>query len=338
MMMKPTVSETHRTPLAFHEPVMVEEVLESLSIQPGNTCFDGTLGTGGHSLHIAEQLDKEGTLVAVDRDAAMLAIARERLSTAMGTRQNPPALILEHATYAEAPAVLQRHGIQGVDALLLDVGINSLHVDQADRGFSFSKEGPLDGRFNPNDPTCRSVAQLVNESEEAQLANWIYELSDERLARKIARAIVTTRESKPFETTTELAALVWNCYPANKRYDNIHPATRTFQALRIVANNELEEMRRGLRACLQVLNPGGRMTVLSFQSLEDRMVKELFDELGSPKPDPGNPYSATTRAGLKYEVKSRGARKPSETEIARNPRSRSTRLRTIQRLGGNSPC
>ncbi len=309
---------------------MVAEVLESLSPKPGSVVFDGTCGTAGHCLAFIQAMGGEGTLVATDRDPKMLQIAENRLSErAQGCVSL--RIITENVSYSACEAVLEEHNLPGVDALLLDLGVNSLHLDQAERGFSFSKLGPLDGRFNPDESTTKSVADLVNTAAEEDLANWIYHYSDERLARQIARAIVKVRDAEPITTTTQLAEIVTYCYPPKKRHIGIHPATRTFQALRIAANRELEELEQGLHGCLKSLNPGGRMTVLSFHSLEDKLVKRVFDEYGSPRLDPNNVYSATTTAGLEYEVISRGARKPSNEEVERNPRSRSTRLRTIRR-------
>lgn len=309
---------------------MVAEVLESLAPKAGSVVLDGTCGTGGHCLAFLEALGNQGTLLAVDRDPAMLKIAEQRLAERTAPSDSVQVITV-NASYSDCAEILEANGLAGVDALLLDLGVNSLHLDLAERGFSFSKPGPLDARFNPGETGTRSVEDLVNNATEEELADWIYHYSDERLARQIARAIVKARAVAPITTTTQLAELVNYCYPPKKRHIGIHPATRTFQALRIAANKELEVLEKGLYACLEALNPGGRMTVLSFHSLEDKLVKRVFDEYGSPRPDPHSAYSATTTEGLDFEVVSRGALKPSDEEVERNPRSRSTRLRTIRR-------
>lgn len=309
---------------------MVAEVVESLAAKAGSVVLDGTCGTGGHCLALAEAMEFRGTLVAVDRDPLMLQIAQKRLSERI---QDTVALrlVTKNIPYSACSVALEENDIAGVDGLLLDLGVNSLHLEHPERGFSFSKPGPLDARFNPGEPGTKSVGELVNTASEADLADWIFHYSDERLARQIAKAIVKAREKAPLQTTAELAELVTYCYPPKKRHLGIHPATRTFQALRIAANRELEELEQGLHACLSILNPGGHMTVLSFHSAEDRMVKRVFDEYGSPREDPNNVYSATTTDGLEFEVLSRGAVKPTDEEVERNPRARSTRLRTIRR-------
>jgi 16S rRNA (cytosine1402-N4)-methyltransferase len=271
-----------------------------------------------------------GTFIGLDRDPEMLGLARERIDAGgawTGTR-----IVLAAARYEDLPVVLERHGLPGVDGMILDLGVNSLHLDMAERGFSFSQDGPLDGRFDRSDASTPTVAQVVNTASEEELTGWLFDLSDERHARRIARRIVEARARAPFETTRQLAEVVEAAYPAKERVGRIHPATRTFQALRIMANDELGSVERGIRASMECLNPGGVLCVLSYHSKEDRIAKRLFDEAGSPRPDPGNLYAATTREGLQYEVESRGALKPTEAEIARNARARSARLRTLRRL------
>jgi 16S rRNA (cytosine1402-N4)-methyltransferase len=312
-----------------HEPVMVREILGRL---PGGDVVlcDGTLGTAGHGLAVLRHLAGRGTFIGLDRDPEMLGRARQRVDAA--GPWGDTRIELEACRYEDLPAVLARHGIPGVDGMILDLGVNSLHLDLADRGFSFTHDGPLDGRFNREETGTPTVAELVNTASEEDLARWIHELSDERHARRIARRIVEARAQRPFETTHQLAQVVEAAYPAKERGGRIHPATRTFQALRIVANDELGSVERGLRASMESLNPGGVLCVLSYHSKEDRITKRLFDEAGSPRPDPGNLYEATTRAGLRFEVESRGAIKPSDEEVAANPRARSARLRVLRRL------
>jgi len=282
---------------------------------------------------MARALAGRGTFVGLDRDPAMVERAKERFRDEFGT-EGSLRTILRTARYGDLPDILAEEGLKGADAVLLDIGINSLQIEDASRGFSFSQEGPLDGRYNPDEPGARSVGELVNEAEESQIAEWIRDFSDERFARQIARRIVDARKRAPLETTTQLANIAISCYPPHRRHEKPHPATRTFQALRIVANDELKHVEHGIRACIESLNPGGTICVLSYHSGEDRITKRLFDEYGSPRPDPSNPYCATTTEGLEYRVESRGAEKPSDEEVDANPRARSARLRTLRRLGG----
>jgi len=313
-----------------HDPVMVNEVLEALNPGEGSVVVDGTAGAGGHSLHFAKLIGSTGKLFALDRDPAMAAIARSNLDRAFQSG-NGPEIHVAATSYHQIGDVLSAANCAGADAILLDLGINSIQVDDPARGFSFSKEGPLDGRFNPAEPDTRPISELVNSESAQQLAAWIREYSDERHANRIAMSIVRTRDQHPFETTTQLAEVVRQAVPAAERNARIDPATRTMQALRIVANRELEILEAGLHACLAALNLGGRLACLSFHSGEDKLVKRIFDAAGSARPDPGNLYAATTREGLAYEVRRRGAIKPSAEEVERNPRSRSARLRVIER-------
>lgn len=318
--------------MRYHDPVMLAEVVGRLRPSPGRVMCDGTIGTAGHAIHLLEGLRGDGTLIGLDRDPAMVRLARERLLKSepiQGVR-----VVLQAARYDQLPEVLEREGIAGVDGVLLDLGLNSLQVDTAERGFSFSKEGPLDARFNPDEPGTVSMEHLVNSASEEQLASWLRDHADERFARQIARRIVQERKRHRLTTTRQLAEIVSACYPPAMRHAAIHPATRTFQALRIVVNRELELVEQGIRACAESLNPGGTMCVISYHSGEDRTAKRIFDELGSPRPTPQDLYAATTTEGLRFRVESRGSAKPTDAEVARNPRARSARLRTLRRLGG----
>ncbi len=314
---------------------MVEEILARLNVSPGQVICDGTIGGAGHASELIRRLNGTGVFVGLDRDPDMIGRARRRLEGVAADHESGREelrLILKAARYGELPEVLAGEGLEGADAVLLDIGINSIQVDDPARGFSFSRDGPLDGRYNPAEPGTRSVADLVNIEEERTLARWIRDYSDERFAGRIARRIVERRVKRAFETTTEFAGVIVDCYPANKRHKKPHPATRTFQALRIVANNELHHVEQGIRSCIETLNPGGTLCVISYHSGEDRITKRLFDEYGSPKTDPTNAYSATTFEGIDYRVESRGAKKPTAGEVESNPRARSARLRTIRRV------
>lgn len=316
-----------------HVPVMVREVLEALHPAEGAVVVDGTAGAGGHSLELARGIGRTGRLFALDRDPAMAAIAAENLGRAFDSTKGPDIRVVT-ASYDKIGEVLSAAGLPGADAILLDLGMNSIQVDDPSRGFGFRNDGPLDGRFNPGEPGCVSIAELVATATEQELADWIFRLSDERHARRIAAAIVRARASEPIRTTGRLAEIIRSAVPANERHLRLDAATRTMQALRIVANAELETLERGLRASLAALNPGGRLAVLSYHSGEDRLTKRVFDEAGSPRPDPTNLFRATTTEGLDFHMPRRGAVKPTGAEVAANPRSRSARLRAIERRGG----
>ncbi|MCC6546524.1 16S rRNA (cytosine(1402)-N(4))-methyltransferase RsmH [Candidatus Sumerlaeota bacterium] len=307
---------------------MVREAEEVLNLREGSTLVDATLGTGGHAIRFAGIIGPGGRLIGLDRDPQMLDLGRNRIGEAFPT--GGPAMSFHARPYEALPEILDEEGLDGVDAVLLDLGVNSLHLDIAERGFSFSQEGPLDGRFNANEGRS-SMGDLVNNASERDLATWLHVHGDERFSRQIARRIVHQRRTRPFVTTTELAALVSSVYPADARHRGIHPATRTFQALRIVANDELGAVDRGVRACARCLAPGGRLACITFHSGEDRIVKGIFRELTEPRPDPGNLYSATTSEGIEFTSITRRAIACSDEEAAANPRARSAKLRGIQR-------
>ena len=320
--------------MQFHEPVLVQEVLEELRVAPGDVAADGTLVSAGHGLALTEALRGRGVFIGLDRDPAMLERGRQRLEAVIGDGEL--RLIAEARPYEDLPRVLIENAIAGADAVLLDLGINSLQIADAARGFSFQADGPLDGRFNPADPDAHPISDLVNNLEEEDLAQLIREFGEDRHARRIARVIVDRRSAKPFETTRELSDAVRAAYPAKERDGRLNAATRTFQALRIAANDELGGVERGVRACMDALAPGGRLSVISYHSGEDRLVKRLFDEAGAPRPTPDDPYTATSTEGLDFDLPRRGARKASAAEIEENPRARSARLRTIRRRGGDA--
>lgn len=314
----------------FHEPVMVTEVLEALSLKAGDKVADLTLGSAGHGRLLAGQVGPGGALLGMDRDPEMLRLGRERLQ-----REFPagPELHFAARPYEAIGEVLRELGWEGLDAILVDLGVNSLQLEEAERGFSFGKEGPLDGRFNRTEETA-TMAELVNNLGEAELAKMIRDYSDERHARRIAGRIVAARAAAPFRTTTQLADVVSMAYPPAERHGRIHPATRTFQALRIAVNDELGAVERGIAACMAALAPGGRLAVIAFHSTEARIVKALFHEAAEPRPDPANPYSATTTEGLDFEMPAPKSRKASAAEAATNPRARSAVLRVLRRKGG----
>jgi 16S rRNA (cytosine1402-N4)-methyltransferase len=306
-----------------HVPVLLKEAIDFLNVQRGGTYIDATVGLGGHSYEIAKRLGAPGLLIGLDKDPASLEIAREKLvvgrsSLVVGqkpTNEQPPEL-------SDWPTVELRHGSFAnlandqrpttIDGLLADLGVSSLQLGNAARGFSFQAEGPLDMRMNPQAEL--TAEQVVNQVDEVTLANLIYEFGEERRSRRIARAIV---RSRPIRTTAQLADVVSAAArPMNQAERRIHPATRTFQALRIFVNRELDDLRALLSAAPQLLRPGGRLVIISFHSLEDRIVKDAF------------------RDGVKqghYKLLTKKPVTATEEEIDRNPRSRSAKMRAAER-------
>ena len=295
-----------------HIPVLLDEVLERLDPQPGQVFVDGTAGGGGHLLAIAERLGPKGLALGVDRDP--LAIERiEALGEALDeTLDEELPIALECDSYARIPRILAGHDIQGVDGILLDLGLSSDQLAETDRGFSFNVDGPLDLRFNPQagEPAWRMIDRMSAE----HLANLIYEYGEERQSRRIARAIVKAREKSPIRTSQQLAEIIRKSAPSRSRNEKIDPATRTFQALRIAVNQELQELDAALKVLPDCLLPGGKLAIISFHSLEDRPVKQSF------------------RDDLRLEVITRKPIRPGVEEIARNSRSRSAKLRVACRV------
>ncbi len=303
---------------AFHQPVMVEEVVRALQVHDGGRYVDATVGTGGHAQAILEAAPRV-RLLGLDVDPDALALARERLAP-YGDR-----VVLRRASYTRLPTELARLGWEKVDGIVADLGVSSLQLDRPDRGFSFREAGPLDMRFDPEAPV--TAAQLVNTLTEEALAEIFWKYGEERHARRIARAIVRAR---PLHTTRELADLVARVVPFQR--PGFHPATRVFQALRIAVNRELENLERFLPLAIEALKPGGRLAVIAFHSLEDRIVKHFFKEeaRGCVCP-PSVPVCQCGRTPRVRIVKPFPMR-PSEEEVRRNPRARSARLRVVERL------
>jgi 16S rRNA (cytosine1402-N4)-methyltransferase len=291
-----------------HVPVLLQPAIRYLNVRRGGSYADATLGFAGHSSAIARQLGPKGKLIAFDRDPEALALAKARLDTLrdeLGTEM--PEVILHDVEFSEMASLIEPASLDG---LLADFGASSMHFDDAHRGFSFQAEGPLDMRMNPrHGPTA---AQVVNQAGEKELADLIYEFGEERRSRRIARAIVRAR---PITTTAQLARIVAAAAPAMKS-DRIHPATRTFQALRIYVNAELNEISALLNAAPGLLKAGGRLVVISFHSLEDRLAKDALRE--------------GAQQGI-YEVLTRKPITAEAEETDRNPRARSAKLRAAER-------
>lgn len=288
---------------AGHVPVLLEETLELLAVRPGGLWVDGTLGLGGHAEALLRASAPDGRLLGLDRDQEALERARLRLAP-FGERVR-----LEHADYREIP---ERLGAERASGILLDLGVSSLQLDDAERGFSFQREGPLDMRM---DRAARgTAAELVNRLRESELADLIHELGQEPFSRRIARAIVREREAQPIQTTTRLAEIVRRAAPRSRR-PGFHPATRTFQALRIRTNRELDGLGEAIERAAACLRGGGRLVVIAFHSLEDRASKLALRGLA------GRGFSLLTRKPLR----------PGDAELRRNPRARSARLRALLR-------
>jgi 16S rRNA (cytosine1402-N4)-methyltransferase len=297
-----------------HAPVLFQEAIDLLQVRAGGTYVDCTLGLAGHSAGIARQLGVQGHLIGFDRDPEALALAKERLDEVCAALAgNAPRVTL----IGEAFSSITRH-LQpaSVDGLLADFGVSSLQLDEAGRGFSFMADGPLDMRMDTRSgPTA---AQVVNEASERELADLIYEYGEERRSRRIARAIVRGR---PVTTTGQLSRIVASAAPAMKQA-HLHPATRSFQALRIYVNRELDEIQALLEAAPKLLKPSARLVVISFHSLEDRIAKDSFRE--------------GARQGV-WEILTRKPVTAGEEELQRNPRSRSAKLRAAEKTGTKKP-
>jgi 16S rRNA (cytosine1402-N4)-methyltransferase len=294
-----------------HVPVLLEEVLEYLNVRPGGVICDATLGLAGHSSEIAKRLGGRGKLIGFDRDPEAMAAARVRLEEVRAelglSGMEMPEVVFVAKAFSEAASVIEPGSLDG---LLADFGVSSLQLDEAHRGFSFRTDGPLDMRMDTR--SGETAEQVVNQEDENELADLIYEFGEERRSRRIARAIVRAR---PITTTAELARIVSAEAPPMKG-DKIHPATRTFQALRIRVNNELGEIQSLLKSAGSLLKPGGRLVLISFHSLEDRLVKDAFRDAARNK---------------EFEVLTKKPVVAGEQEQMRNPRSRSAKMRAAEK-------
>jgi len=307
-----------------HVPVLADEVLAALAPRPGETVVDCTFGAGGHAGLLAARMRGDGKLIAIDRDPSVVPyFERLRRSTSLKVR-------LLHGEFSQVLMQLASNGVQA-DAILLDLGVSSMQLDRPDRGFSYAVDAPLDMRM---DPSAESTARdVVNDASERDLADIFRRYGEERYARPIARAIVKRRAAQPFERTADLVEVVKGAIPAPARFGEGHPAKRVFQALRIEVNDELGSLERALPAALEMLRPGGRLAVISFHSLEDRIVKRFLraEERGCTCP-PEFPVCACGAAPT-LRATPRRAIRPSAAEVARNPRSQSARMRVAVKLG-----
>ena len=290
-----------------HLPVLVEEVMDGLSVRPGGVYVDGTVGGGGHARYILERSEPGGRLIGIDLDPEALVRAGENL-TPHGER-----FLLHEGSYSDIREIIRNYGLDEVDGILIDLGSSLEQLTSGDRGFSFRESGPLDMRFGPHSPT--TAEQIVNHYSERRLKELFQTYGEERFSGRIARAIVNKR---PLRSTTELVDVVCKAVPGG--YKRIHPATRVFQALRIAVNNELTNVENGIKAAAGCLAEGGRLCVISYHSLEDRLAKGLFRMLAQDVE--AGPFHIVTKKPLR----------PTENEIRRNPSARSAKLRVLQRI------
>ncbi|MFO1081193.1 MAG: 16S rRNA (cytosine(1402)-N(4))-methyltransferase RsmH [Reyranellaceae bacterium] len=307
-----------------HVPVLKHEVVEALQPRAGGRYVDGTFGAGGYSQEMLDRAPCE--VIALDRDPDAIAAGR-----GLEARYAPRLRLIE-GRFGDMAEILAAEGVAAVDGVALDLGVSSMQLDRPERGFSFRASGPLDMRM---DRSGRSAADLVNDADEAELADVLWRYGEERKSRRIARAIVGARQVKRIETTGELAEIVRRAVGPQGR-DESDPATRTFQALRIAVNDELGELERGLAAAEQVLAPGGRLAVVSFHSLEDRAVKSFVRERSGRVPAPSRHVPPSTARPATLHDLTRKPIVPSADEVAANPRARSARLRVAEKLGGRA--
>ena len=292
-----------------HVPVLLEQSLTFLNVRPGGVVVDATLGLGGHSAAIARRLGANGKLIAFDRDAQAMELAKAKLAALAEELGNEmPAVESVARPFSEIAEVVKPGSLDG---LLADFGVSSLQLDEAHRGFSFRAEGPLDMRMDARSEL--TAEQVVNEADEEELARIVYEYGEERRSRRIARAVVRAR---PIRTTAELAGVISAVAPSMKG-DKIDPATRTFQALRIHVNDELGEIQSLLKSAGSLMKPGGRVVLISFHSLEDRMVKRAFQQLEREKT---------------FRILTKKVIQPGQDEIRDNPRSRSAKMRVAEKV------
>lgn len=323
-------SEYLRDPASAHIPVMLDEVMEWIAPRPGGRYLDATLGLGGHSGRIMELTGGEARLLGLDRDRQALDAARARLAP-YGEK-----VLTAHMSFRFFESALAEAGWDAVDGIIADLGVSSLQLDSAERGFSFVHDGPLDMRMDP-DSGAEPAANIVNNASFERLRKLIWEYGEEPMAGRIARAVTAAREEKKIATTLELARIVAAAYPAKRRaLARNHPATRTFQALRIAVNRELEEIEIFLGKAIDFLRPGGRMAIISFHSLEDRIVKQIFRRESTDCLCPREYPVCRCGHARKLRLPVRKPLVPGAEEMRRNSRSRSAKLRVAERIGAAS--
>ena len=307
-----------------HVPVMVKEVIDYLNCSSGKAYVDGTLGGGGHARAILDAIGAEGCLVGIDRDPDAIAYAGKSF------HRYKPNVHIFHDNYTNLPKILSRLHIAGVDGILLDLGLSLYQLEGSGRGFSFMREEPLDMRMNPEQG--RTAEAIVNRLSEKELAGIIGRYGEESWAVRIAKSIVAARRQQAIRSSLQLAEVVKKAIPARHRRGRIHPATRTFQAIRIAVNQELEALERFLYEAVNFLNPGGRLCILSFHSLEDRIVKERFKALARGCNCPPHFPKCVCGKTPQVSILTKKPVRPGQAEVQANPMARSARLRAAERL------
>ena len=306
-----------------HVSVLLNECLEGLNIKENGIYVDGTLGGAGHSSEILKRLSKEGRLIGIDQDTDALKAAKERL-------KDYSNVTFVHSNISNIENVLNNLNIDGVDGILMDLGVSSYQLDEGERGFSYMKDAPLDMRMNRENDF--SAYNVVNEYSEEDLYRIIRDYGEEKFAKRIASFIVENRQEKNIETTLELVEIIKNAIPAKARREGPHPAKRTFQAIRIEVNSELSILNKTIEDGVEKLNKGGRMAIITFHSLEDRIVKNKFRDLAVSCRCPKEFPVCVCGEKAKVKIISRKAIEPTKEEVEINPRSRSAKLRVIEKL------
>ena len=306
-----------------HKSVLLEETIEGLDIKPDGIYVDGTLGGGGHSYEIAKKLSKKGHLYGIDQDEAAIEAAGERL------KEYKDRVTIIRDNYENAVSDLKQSGVTGVDGIILDLGVSSYQLDTVERGFSYKYDTALDMRMDLRQPL--SAKEIVNDYSQADLARIIRDYGEDKFANNIAKHIVAARQKKPIETTYELNDIIKAAIPAKMRAEGGHPSKRTFQAIRIECNRELDVLKNSLEEMIRFLNPGGRICIITFHSLEDRIVKSMFKKQENPCTcPPGFPVCTCGKTSL-GKVITRKPILPSDEEHEVNSRSKSAKLRIFER-------
>ena len=306
-----------------HVSVLLNECIEGLDIKEDGIYVDGTLGGGGHSSEILKNLSKNGLLIGIDQDTDALKAAGLRL-------HNYENVKYVHSNFYNIDSILNDLGIEKIDGMLMDLGVSSYQLDTGDRGFSYMQDAPLDMRMNRENSL--SAYEVVNEYDEEEIYRIIRDYGEEKFAKRIARFIVQNREVKPIETTLELVEIIKNAIPAKARREGPHPAKRTFQAIRIEVNSELSILNKAIEDGVNRLNKGGRMAIITFHSLEDRIVKIKFKELATACTCPREFPICICKNTAKVKLVTRKPIEPTDKEVEENPRSRSAKLRVVKKI------
>ena len=307
-----------------HVSVLLNECIEGLAVKPNGTYVDGTLGGAGHAKEVCQHLSKEGHFIGIDQDTNALNASKERLSEVM------PKVTLVHNNFSNVKEILEEFSKEGIDGMLIDLGVSSHQLDEPSRGFSYMHDAPLDMRMNQE--ADFSAYHVINEYSEQEIFNVIKSYGEEKWAKRIASFIVNARSAKPIETTYELVEIIKNAIPYSARKEGPHPAKRTFQAIRIEVNKELDIIRPTILDVVPFLKKGGRLAIITFHSIEDRIVKHTFRELEDPCTCPKNIPMCMCGKKAQVKVITRKPILPSEEELEFNPRSRSAKLRIIERI------